>query len=280
MGLSPRVRGNPVPGPDAGDECGSIPACAGEPKSSKTAVPSQGVYPRVCGGTSFGKRLLAGAQGLSPRVRGNQRARKCRRSQEGSIPACAGEPTPIRPQTESRRVYPRVCGGTTYDETYNKIRTGLSPRVRGNRKGRCARMARLGSIPACAGEPAIPLPVSPSQRVYPRVCGGTVRLPRSTRSRRGLSPRVRGNLALAHGSRDRAGSIPACAGEPEVSMPGKKDNRVYPRVCGGTGGLDAWKERQQGLSPRVRGNRDEPDREHIQIGSIPACAGEPLFFRG
>ena len=41
-------------------------------------------------------------------------------------------------------------------------------------------------------------------------------------------------------------------------------DRVYPRVCGGTC-------HRPGLSPRVRGNRSVvPD-----MGSIPACAGEP-----
>ena len=51
MGLSPRVRGNPIANMVEGNFDGSIPACAGEP--SRRLEPSrQGwVYPRVCGGT-------------------------------------------------------------------------------------------------------------------------------------------------------------------------------------------------------------------------------------
>ena len=73
------------------------------------------------------------------------------------------------------KVYPRVCGGTT-----GTVRGAVVPK---------------GSIPACAGEPA----------VY--FCRGTSGVA-------GLSPRVRGNHLLH-----------VYAASPRW---------VYPRVCGGT----------------------------------------------
>ena len=52
--------------------------------------------------------------------------------------------------------------------------------------------------------------------------------------------------------------------------------QVYPRVCGGTPTMSYVRDYVHGLSPRVRGNRIN-ELEHINaIGSIPACAGEPL----
>ena len=52
-------------------------------------------------------------------------------------------------------------------------------------------------------------------------------------------------------------------------------DRVYPRVCGGTGHSTDSNKPTRGLSPRVRGN----PRPWYGIGgrkwSIPACAGEP-----
>ena len=51
--------------------------------------------------------------GLSPRVRGNRITRLPNTRVTGSIPACAGEPTEIPAMEECRRVYPRVCGGTS-----------------------------------------------------------------------------------------------------------------------------------------------------------------------
>ena len=53
-----------------------------------------------------------------------------------------------------RRVYPRVCGGTNVDGHRLRLLKGLSPRVRGNPGWTITRIARDGSIPACAGEPS------------------------------------------------------------------------------------------------------------------------------
>ena len=50
-GLSPRVRGNLLPGMHRHRSPGSIPACAGEPSNDHRAYARQAVYPRVCGGT-------------------------------------------------------------------------------------------------------------------------------------------------------------------------------------------------------------------------------------
>ena len=52
--------------------------------------------------------------------------------------------------------------------------------------------------------------------VYTRVCGGTYQLHLLFSCLRGLSPRVRGNLAAGQGVYATARSIPACAGEPKV----------------------------------------------------------------
>ena len=50
---------------------------------------------------------------------------------------------------------------------------------------------------------------------------------------------------------------------------------VYPRVCGGTACGIARNARYEGLSPRVRGNRQTGLFPQSLVGSIPACAGEP-----
>ena len=155
-GLSPRVRGNP--GRRAGRLLlpGSIPACAGEPRQGLPQRHFLRVYPRVCGGTYL--RTVPGAyvEGLSPRVRGNHYDGKQGFCIIGSIPACAGEPDPRHRSSALRRVYPRVCGGTSKDPSIQTCPAGLSPRVRGNRGGVAERLRAQGSIPACAGEPRSP----------------------------------------------------------------------------------------------------------------------------
>ena len=188
----------------------------------------------MCGGTAGVPAPACSLGGLSPRVRGNPMRIVWRTTATGSIPACAGEPrTPSRGRAH-RQVYPRVCGGTAARPAAPDDADGLSPRVRGNRSFRRRRTAYAGSIPACAGEP----PARPGQRtprrVYPRVCGGTSVSWQSAQISKGLSPRVRGNPGGASATWPAAGSIPACAGEPEHLKRGDAVPEVYPRVCGGT----------------------------------------------
>ena len=173
QGLSPRVRGNHFPILHAVVDRGSIPACAGEPPRAPPSRAGSGVYPRVCGGTGTRCSRSRSSRGLSPRVRGNRRPAHCFRRSPGSIPACAGEPRSAWRSGCASRVYPRVCGGTPMGSASSDSGTGLSPRVRGNRRQARRRQARAGSIPACAGEPKSAFAISFAKRVYPRVCGGT-----------------------------------------------------------------------------------------------------------
>ena len=176
--------------------------------------PNRRVYPHVCGGTQLHGEAPPPARGLSPRVRGNRRRRASARSRAGSIPACAGEPASSCLGTFSCRVYPRVCGGTSAARTLTVAATGLSPRVRGNHAVHFDQQPLVGSIPACAGEPAPRCPSCPSPGVYPRVCGGTMLDGLHGVVPRGLSPRVRGNPKCCANLAVASGSIPACAGEP------------------------------------------------------------------
>ena len=217
--------------------------------------------------------------GLSPRVRGNLYQSIAAAVSLRSIPACAGEPSRSIVGVGNHRVYPRVCGGTTISSPKIRLDGGLSPRVRGNPPHSNQRIARPGSIPACAGEPAECYRHCERGWVYPRVCGGTLSAPRREWRRRGLSPRVRGNQHLRMRKQLGNGSIPACAGEPLGYERVLIWAEVYPRVCGGTTLPSLVWRQSHGLSPRVRGNRTWGGRYSSHLGSIPACAGEPGLAR-
>ena len=234
-----------------------------------------GVYPRVCGGTADFCRYSRLEYGLSPRVRGNPEHVELVCELLRSIPACAGEPSTDRSHEEECRVYPRVCGGTQWTTQSQVATKGLSPRVRGNRVVNMHHVGGTRSIPACAGEPAKRCPQFSVRRVYPRVCGGTQATGAIARADWGLSPRVRGNRTLLCRQHLPARSIPACAGEPRIPMFRNIMHRVYPRVCGGTAPGPQPVDDKEGLSPRVRGNRDHDSHGHRPMRSIPACAGEP-----
>ena len=195
FGLSPRVRGNQAC--RVCDQSGkrSIPACAGEPCRRPARFGPAGVYPRVCGGTEEEAGRAAESEGLSPRVRGNPVRNIRQLYKSRSIPACAGEPyfhvAPVLPG----QVYPRVCGGTPAAYRPCAERWGLSPRVRGNRRraGRLCRQQR--SIPACAGEPCATCVSKYVDKVYPRVCGGTVQVPHEAFPAEGLSCQFQSKIA-------------------------------------------------------------------------------------
>ena len=109
------------------------------------------------------------------------------------------------------------------------------------------------------------------------MCGGTPIFASCNTLVIGLSPRVRGNRGLRLNCSGAARSIPACAGEPSLPTSRSMTIKVYPRVCGGTGGEVAILSLVFGLSPRVRGNLDCFQFQQFRHGSIPACAGEPYI---
>ena len=117
------------------------------------------------------------------------------------------------------------------------------------------------------------------RRVYPRACGGTARNIDPTRATGGLSPRVRGNPIRALENGGRYGSIPARAGEPATSEVDWQWDGVYPRACGGTTARRSGGGRKKGLSPRVRGNREQSAHRPAQPRSIPRVRGNRASYR-
>ena len=212
----------------------SIPASAGEPSSRSPRAGNSRVYPRECGGTRAAVGVVTSAPGLSPRVRGNLQLPPDPKAGAGSIPASAGEPRSPAGPASGPWVYPRECGGTTPYCARRSSTPGLSPRVRGNLAQDHAEKRADRSIPASAGEPPRSIAFAHATWVYPRECGGTRRPALRCRGRRGLSPRVRGNLLDRVDADNLRRSIPASAGEPGHPPCGQSGQPVYPRECGGT----------------------------------------------
>ena len=154
---------------------------------------------------------------------------------------------------------------------------GLSPRVRGSRPLSGVAAVDVGSIPACAGEPVLAYATPGTSGVYPRVCGGAPTRCSQETIRGGLSPRVRGSPHALQPGDDPRGSIPACAGEPPRAAARRRSEGVYPRVCGGAPTRCSQETIRGGLSPRVRGSRPLSGVAAVDVGSIPACAGEPVL---
>ena len=299
-GVYPRASGGTVaPGGAWVVHTRSIPARAGEPSPRWPAAARVRVYPRASGGTLGRRSRRARSRGLSPRERGNRLLGRSRCRGRGSIPARAGEPSGASRSSSMARVYPRASGGTGMRRWNMRRQWGLSPRERGNRDEAVEHAAPMGSIPARAGEPFSIMLMAANFRVYPRASEGTTDCGMPMLDFPGLSPRERGNLHREGDDAGGLGSIPARAGEPLTRDTSCASMRVYPRASGGTGVDDPYRNPATGLSPRERGNPPpSPRRRHttglsprergnltwqeqskIELGSIPARAGEPSARR-
>ncbi len=274
-GLSLPVRGNQGVARNQITQQRSIPACAGEPNIIAVYRYLPLVYPRLCGGTATTGGNCRFLCGLSPPVRGNPNHGRNTPRRRRSIPACAGEPPPSIPPRRHSRVYPRLCGGTNTGTRVDAPAGGLSPPVRGNHHGGGRDHRPSRSIPACAGEPSGSVRILATEKVYPRLYGGTSVTEYGPSMAVGLSPPVRGNPMEYTLRSDGVGSIPACAGEPTSRFFLASRLRVYPRLCGGTPHAHGIHAGAAGLSPPVRGNRPRLPLRPLTPRSIPACAGEP-----
>ena len=278
-GLSPRVRGIRPCGRVRGLSQGSIPACTGNPTTTPTRTTGGGVYPRVYGESPEVSAGDAGEVGLSPRVRGIHGGEGRAAEHLRSIPACTGNPpAPGCPPT-TEWVYPRVYGESADQRQPAADGGGLSPRVRGILLSAVRRSSATWSIPACTGNPGIPIAEHISHRVYPRVYGESPDAPVLRPSMRGLSPRVRGILRKGWHQYSVERSIPACTGNPWPSTLPRRPPTVYPRVYGESVEEAGRLTGITGLSPRVRGIPCISRSMRSSSGSIPACTGNPTTVR-
>ena len=212
----------------------------------------------------------------------------------GAIPARAEEAFRSTLLASPTRVHPRACGGNEVLCGQCSIEEGPSPRVRGKPRGRPGEAARMGSIPARAGETVAGGRGARPEAVHPRACGGNNTSTVVSCSGSGPSPRVRGKPWRRGTTKRRRRSIPARAGETVRPRARRSTPGVHPRACGGnpmnansvrassgpsprvrgntitsTGPM-----RGAGPSPRVRGKRFHRHNNCAARGSIPARAGE------
>ncbi len=135
VGRSPRGRGKHLQNQIAGIRKRSIPAWAGEASRIGALRARTRVDPRVGGGSVIQPAAGAGWPGRSPRGRGKHHTAGDEGFGHGSIPAWAGEALARMFSAVSRRVDPRVGGGSARLQVSAATPTGRSPRGRGKQRG-------------------------------------------------------------------------------------------------------------------------------------------------
>ncbi len=274
-GRSPPTRGSRAREACVAERVGSIPAHAGEPASPRTSTKTARVDPRPRGGAYSIRSGRDGSIGRSPPTRGSRVSGARVVPRGGSIPAHAGEPPARAPRRGASRVDPRPRGGAIAQTMGALMRTGRSPPTRGSRWCRLSCVSGLRSIPAHAGEPLNCGSPGHTRRVDPRPRGGAPSRETQADSLPGRSPPTRGSLAGREAMAEPLGSIPAHAGEPVARRRTDGRRRVDPRPRGGATGLGVVGLLLLGRSPPTRGSPRELVVAGVEVGSIPAHAGEP-----
>ena len=152
------------------------------------------------------------ATGSSPRMRGTHiRPPECVRTL-GIIPAYAGNTWYGGAVKAFDRDHPRVCGEHFKYGVGFVNDLGSSPRMRGTPLASTDHSARLGIIPAYAGNTRHSQPWQSNSWDHPRVCGEHLAGTTGEGFGRGSSPRMRGTLRWSDRFSAPPGIIPAYAG--------------------------------------------------------------------
>ena len=151
LGSSPRMRGTQNISARQCLRRGIIPAYAGNTFSDLRFELGEEDHPRVCGEHISIERLYCPSRGSSPRMRGTLRRRRCRAGYHGIIPAYAGNTHVRHWRCRRQGDHPRVCGEHGHLTCHMDVMRGSSPRMRGTHRPGFCLCARIGIIPAYAG---------------------------------------------------------------------------------------------------------------------------------
>ena len=156
-------------------------------------------------------------KGSSPRVRGEARLPHRDHDQKGIIPAGAGRSRRNARPSSVQRDHPRGCGEKATSQAVALPRPGSSPRVRGEAETFYPIVGVTGIIPAGAGRSDFWSRPRRGVGDHPRGCGEKRPVFLSAVTKRGSSPRVRGEAPHLRRHRDWRRIIPAGAGRSDRS---------------------------------------------------------------
>ena len=236
-------------------------------------------HPRSRGEHSFTIATEAAAPGSSPLARGTRAVASCVCGTEGLIPARAGNTLRRRRGWGIRGAHPRSRGEhESLNHRASPIR-GSSPLARGTHGAGHLRTRTSGLIPARAGNTGGRSHHIRRSRAHPRSRGehwGSF----------AVNGGLRGSSPLARGTQNRGcrpislwGLIPARAGNTAQPANAAPPAGAHPRSRGEHFRASAHLALSAGSSPLARGTLFASCCVYLQIGLIPARAGNTTYLR-
>ena len=190
------------------------------------------------------------------------------------IPAHAGQTAPVCNPNRPPPDHPRACGANEviYERLSQLI--GSSPRMRGKPITPVVTPKQQRIIPAHAGQTMACTPFMPKRSDHPRACGANRPGNRTTATRCGSSPRMRGKPDFLRVPLDTLRIIPAHAGQTNHPRGDAKATADHPRACGANCCVFSSRLLCSGSSPRMRGK--PVGKRHLTTlrRIIPAHAGQ------
>ncbi len=257
VGSSPRMRGTRMMAASRLILLRIIPADAGNTPNQGRDRFHKKDHPRGCGEHIIIRFRRYCVPGSSPRMRGTQIGVPCCGLLFRIIPADAGNTSRRSGRGSPRWDHPRGCGEHPVDGSQMDDLEGI--------------------IPADAGNTSDIRQASNCQKDHPRGCGEHVENDLAYFEDQGSSPRMRGTLHrdLIYWVPMRI--IPADAGNTRGRAPRSRPSRDHPRGCGEHYFEDCRRSVHRGSSPRMRGTQPQHRSDGVQIGIIPADAGNTLY---
>ncbi len=195
-GSSPRMRGTQRTGMLFCRPRRIIPADAGNTNRHHTGLGPWQDHPRGCGEHCLQFSVDGAQWGSSPRMRGTRPSVSGSPCRRGIIPADAGNTPPSRSCWPAPADHPRGCGEHHNFESFQDMKQGSSPRMRGTLVIRYGLSLGLRIIPADAGNTFFLWRLGLLKRDHPRGCGEHAVCSRVLACPRGSSPRMRGTLMM------------------------------------------------------------------------------------
>ena len=151
--------------------------------------------------------------GSPPHLRGKQFVSYTLNVDSRITPAPAGK-TGTDPMSEpSKWDHPRTCGENLLAASLSVVIAGSPPHLRGKLVFRTFPRDSLRITPAPAGKTAPRPSPPPEEPDHPRTCGENRRQPKTTTTRCGSPPHLRGKLPAQHSGRLYLRITPAPAGK-------------------------------------------------------------------
>ena len=189
-------------------------------------------HPRACGENQVPVERVVRLRGSPPRVRGKRDSMKREDLPLGITPARAGKTYSSGNRLMMGKDHPRACGENFGNDTYEAVKAGSPPRVRGKR----ARLGRdrvdRGITPARAGKTPARRTRGRAGKDHPRACGENRTAAWHLECMGGSPPRVRGKLGAVAERHIYDGITPARAGKTSIPCGSGSAARDHPRACG------------------------------------------------